>query len=270
MADQELPEGSRSAKIVRGALQVVGGAIPFAGGLLSAAAGAWSEEEQRKVNEFLRAWMKMLQDELQEKQETILEITARLDLHDEAIVKRISSEQYQSLVKKTFRNWAGTESIKKRELVRNILANAAASKVCSDDVVKLFLDWLQIYSEFHFSVIGEIYRHANGVTRGAIWRNLGRERLREDSADADLYKLLIRDLSMGGIIRQHRETDYYGNYVKKPAGSKSKGAGNATMVSAFDEQEQYVLTELGKQFVHYAMTDLPLKIQYQAQPTSAE
>ncbi len=32
------------------------------------------------------------------------------------------------------------------------------------------------------------------------------------------------------------------------------------MTSAFDNQEQYELTELGQQFVHYAMTDLPIKI----------
>ena len=34
------------------------------------------------------------------------------------------------------------------------------------------------------------------------------------------------------------------------------------MVSAFDEKEGYELTELGKQFVHYAMTDLPPKIEF--------
>lgn len=32
--------------------------------------------------------------------------------------------------------------------------------------------------------------------------------------------------------------------------------------SAFDEEEQYALTSLGKQFVHYAMTELTLKLQY--------
>ena len=35
------------------------------------------------------------------------------------------------------------------------------------------------------------------------------------------------------------------------------------MKSAFDREEQYELTELGQQFVHYAMTDLPLRIKYE-------
>jgi len=31
---------------------------------------------------------------------------------------------------------------------------------------------------------------------------------------------------------------------------------------AFDDEDLYELSELGQQFVHYAMTDLPLKIEY--------
>ena len=34
------------------------------------------------------------------------------------------------------------------------------------------------------------------------------------------------------------------------------------MVSAFDDGEGYELTALGDQFVHYAMTDLPVKLSY--------
>ena len=36
------------------------------------------------------------------------------------------------------------------------------------------------------------------------------------------------------------------------------------MKSAFDEDELYVLTELGRQFIHYAMTDLPIRIEFKA------
>ena len=51
--DLDLPSGKGWEKVVRGGLQVVGGAVPFAGGLFSAAAGYWSEQEQRRVDEFL-------------------------------------------------------------------------------------------------------------------------------------------------------------------------------------------------------------------------
>jgi hypothetical protein len=88
------------------------------------------------------------------------------------------------------------ESRKKQEYVRNLLSNAAAAKFVSDDVVMLFLAWLNQYSESHFAVIAEIYK-APGITRAGIWDALGKDDVREDSAEADLFKLLVRDLSGG-------------------------------------------------------------------------
>ena len=264
MSDEHQSEDPKSDqnKWIRGAMNAAGGAIPFAGGFLSAAANVWSESEQEAAMAALRAWIQMLEDELAEKQQTIIEIMQRLDLQNEEIARRVRSDQYQSLMKKAFRNWAGTESKVKQEYVRNILTNSASSSVSSDDVVSLFLTWLQDYSELHFAVIGELYSRP-GSTRGRIWKNLGRGEVREDSADADLFKLLIRDLSMGGIIRQHRETDYAGNFInKKPARQTGKRNG-VVAKSAFDDDEQYQLTALGAQFVHYAMTELTTKIEYE-------
>lgn len=114
----------------------------------------------------------------------------------------------------------------------------------------------------HFQVIAAIYNNS-GTTRGKIWRKIGKEPVREDSADADLYKLLIRDLSTGSVISQHRKVDYYGNFVPKKRASRPKGSGPKPLVSAFAENEGYELTGLGKQFVHYAMSDLPLRIEFQ-------
>lgn len=246
------PKKSDRAKWIRAGMTAAGGAIPFAGGLFSAAAGVWNENDQKEAMNLLRAWMKMLEDELREKQRTMLDVMARLDMHDEEIAARVRSDEYQSLLKKAFRNWAGTESRKKQEYIRNILTNAAATRLVSDDVVFLFMDWLQDYSEFHFAVIGELYKR-KGCTRRQIWENLGRERVREDSADADLFKLLIRDLSTGGIIRQHRETDYAGNFITRTpqrAGPRSRsrpGQGGVKVAkSAFDDEEQYELTALSE------------------------
>ncbi|WP_373034029.1 hypothetical protein [Sulfurovum sp.] len=257
--ENEFPESGKVAKISRGALSVIGGAVPFAGGVFSAIAGAWSEGEQEKVNGFFRHWIQMLKDELKEKEETIIEIMARIDLQDEAIAERVESKEYQSLVKKTFREWSGAESDDKRVYIRNILSNAASTKVSSDDVVRMYIDWINLYSDMHFQVISAIY-NSDGITRGEIWTKIGKSQVREDSADADLYKLLIRDLSMGSIIRQHREVDYNGNFIVKKASRPSSHG--RKVVSAFDNSEGYDLTELGKQFVHYAMTDLPLKIEF--------
>jgi hypothetical protein len=262
------PEEGKLNKVARGALQVASGAVPMAGGILSAIASAWSEREQAKANRFFEQWVRMLEDELREKEATVVEIMCRVDLQDEKISARVESKEFQSLVKKGFRDWACVESEQKRALVRNILSNAAASTLSSDDVVRMFLDWIARYSELHFLVIGAIY-NSGGITRGAIWSKIGKGAVREDSADADLYKLLFRDLSTGGVIRQHRETDYYGNFIAKPNAKRAGGSGTGTktLTSAFDDEDQYVLTELGQQFVHYAMTELPPRIAFQNPPS---
>jgi hypothetical protein len=260
----KLPEGMKGAMALRGALNVASGVLPFAGGLLAAAAGAWSEREQDRINKFIEHWLQMLAAEMREKERTIVEIMARLDMRDEKVSERVESPEYQAILRKAFRDWAGTESETKRVYVRNILANAAASTLTSDDVVKLFLQWIRDYSEFHFEVIGAIYNNA-GITRGGVWRRLSRPDVREDSAEADLFRVLFRDLSTGGIVRQHRETDYAGNFLAKPSGRRGpptpKGV-TRVMKSSFDAEEQYELTALGQQFVHYAMTDLPPKLQF--------
>jgi hypothetical protein len=57
--DLTISDGSQTNKVIRGGMQIIGGLVPFAGGLFSAAAGAWSEQEQEKVNSFFREWVKM-------------------------------------------------------------------------------------------------------------------------------------------------------------------------------------------------------------------
>ena len=63
---------------------------------------------------------------------------------------------------------------------------------------------------------------------------------------------------MGSVIRQHRETNYYGQFVKK---GPVKQSPSGVLKSAFDDEEGYELTELGKQFVHYVFTDVVPKIE---------
>ena len=237
------------------------GNVPFIGKLIAAGKGHWNEQEQEQATNILKQWFQMLQDELKEKGKTISEIIARLDMNDEDSKHRIESPEYQSLLKKAFRNWSSIDTEYKRQRIRNILANAAATQTASDDVVKLFIDWLNLYSDFHFQVIGEIYQHP-GITRGEIWDNLGKPEVREDSSEADLFKMLVRDLSVGSVIRQHKETDHQGKFLIKRPKRSGHGQASRTAKSAFDEIEPYELTELGKQFVHYAMNEIVVKIEF--------
>ena len=130
--------------------------------------------------------------------------------------------------------------------------------MCSDDVIRLFIDWLELYHEIHFAVIREIYK-SPGTTRYDIWAELSGELPREDSAEADLFRLLIRDLSTGGVIRQARDTDSLGRFLRKKH-PKRKGSLPSTTESAFEDKKPYVPTELGQQFVHYTMNEVVQRI----------
>lgn len=245
-------------RVARLAMAILGGAIPILGGAVSGAAGAWSETEQDHFNRVAASWLQLQKDEIKEIGITIAEILTRLDLNDENIRKRIESPEYLSLLKKCFRDWSAAESEAKRILIRNLLSNAAANKICTDDVVRMFIQWIDDYSELHFKVIRWIYKNP-GCTRKGIWMGVHGAVVREDSAEADMFKLLIRDLSTGSVIRQHRERDYHGNLIKKAP--KPRGAGSSqTIKSAFDDEEEYELTELGKQFVRYTMDEVVPRI----------
>ena len=238
-------------------------------GVCSAAAGAWSESEQETINKVFQQWVEMLEEELNEKSAAIIDIMARLDMLDENIKQRIESAEYQALLKKAFRNWSQIDTVEKRNKMRNLLSNAAATELTSDDVIRLFIDWIGQYSDFHFEVVGEIYRNPR-ITRAEIWANLEKPDVREDSAEADLFRLLIRQLSLGGVIRQARQTDSQGRFLKSSTVGTRKSP-SPYMKSTFDNKEQYVLTDLGEQFIHYVMNELVLRVDYKeaAEPKEA-
>lgn len=242
--------GSRLARFL---INGVAGLLPGVGGFVGAAAGTWSEAEQDHVNDVLKAWLKLHEDEIKEIAATMAEVLICLNLLDADVKARVESREFLSLVRKALRDWAAAESEEKRVLIRNLLANAASCRLSSDDVIKLFIEWIRQYSEAHFKVIRTIYKNPSS-TRAEIWEIIHGEHVREDSADADLFKLLIRDLSMGAVIRQARETDGAGNFVRQRP--RRKGRLPTTITSAFDDDKDYVLTELGKQFVHYTMNEI--------------
>ncbi len=214
---------------------------------------AHGRTEQDHFNRVAASWLQLQKDEIKEIGITIAEILTRLDLNDENIRKRIESPEYLSLLKKCFRDWSAAESEAKRILVRNLLSNAAVNKICTDDVVRMFVQWIDDYSEMHFKVIRWIYKHL-GCTRKDIWMGVHGAAVREDSAEADMFKLLIRDLSTGSVIRQlERKTTMaiFSRRLVNPGGQSSQ-----TMKSAFDDEEEYELTELGNQFVRYTMDEV--------------
>lgn len=260
---KELAEGTPSTKrvVIEKFILAALGSIPWIGGFLSAAASIKADQSASKMHNLQTQWLEEHSKKIEELRRTLEEITQRFERLGPEIDARIQDEEYLKLVRYAFRTWDKANTNEKRKYISNLIANAAGTRLCSDDVIRLFIDWLDHYHEVYFSVIREIYQNP-GSTRYEIWISIyGEESLpREDSAEADLFKLLIRDLSTGGVIRQERDTNHLGQFVKQRPGSKRR-KGGSTLESAFEDTKPYTLTDLGKQFVHYTMNDVVQRIE---------
>jgi hypothetical protein len=233
--------------------------IPWVGGILSAIAALDAESEQTKVNQLYHDWLEEHQRRLGELAEDLNEVIRRVEQLGPEAETRLETDSYLGIVRKGFRIWDNSDTREKREYVRRLISNASGTTLCSDDVIRLFLQWIDYYHEVHFAVVRIVYKQP-GATRAEIWTVLHGDHVREDSADADLFRLVVSDLSIGRVIRQHRDTTADGAFLKKPRPSVRKGYGSSVMKSTFDDKDEYELTELGSQFVHYVMTDVVPRI----------
>lgn len=253
-------EPTRSKRFLEKFFLAALGSIPWVGGFLSTFATFKTEEGALKQNTLQNQWLEEHQKKISLLQKTLEEIQTRFEtLGGVAIEERLQSEEYLNLVRQGFRTWDEAATKEKRHYIANIITNSAATRACSDDVVRLFIDWIERYHEAHFSVIREIFQNPCS-TRHDIWTNLYGNLAREDSSEADLFKFLIRELSTGGVIRQERDTNLLGQFVKKKTPHHHKISASPVLKSAFDDKEAYVLTELGKQFVHYTMNEAVTRI----------
>lgn len=245
--------GNDWAKYARVAMAALSG-LPWVGSVIGAAGTYASENAQQSSYRAMYFWVKIHQEKLREVTEALQGMFERFESFGDRIKDRVESEEYLSLVSKTFHQWDHTETAEKKEMLKRLITNAGGIEMAQDELVRMFLDWIDDYHEFHFAVIGEIYKNP-GITRRGIWEHLRGAIPRDDSEEADLFRLLIRDLSTGGVVRQERQTDYQGRFLKQQS-HRGGGSGSSVMESAFESAKRYELTALGKQFVHYVLTDL--------------
>ena len=237
------------------------GSIPWVGGIIAASSALHAEKEQGQINEMVGLWLDEHHEKINLLGSTIQQIVDRLEQFEEdmadEVTRRLSDNNYLSLVRQGFYAWDRASTDEKREYIRRCLTNAAATRICSDDVIRIFLGWIDKYDEAHFSVIRALYQN-RGATRAYIWDQIHGVEVREDSAEADLFKLLIFDLNTGHVLRQIRDKNMHGQFLSKR--SKAQQPRKTVLESAFENTKPYELTELGSQFVHYVMSEVAPKI----------
>ena len=228
-------------------------AIPWVGGVIAAAGQFPRDEASARADDLRTQWLEEHERKLRRLREDLDAISKRFDSFGPDVEARIQSPEYLAIVRQAFRVWDEAETEEKRQFVANMVANAAGTRDVSDYLLRLFVSWLREYHESHFAVIREIHQNP-GSTRFDIWTGIygDGELPREDSAEADLYRMLIRDLSTGGVIRQARDTNEAGQFLRRRA-ARRRGPTPRTMESSFDDEKQYVLTDLGARFVHYTL-----------------
>jgi hypothetical protein len=247
-------QGTRRGRFAEKFFLAALGSIPWIGGYLSAAATLRDDESSIRVSELQTQWLEEHHEKLSDLQDTLAEVDTRFASLGDSITERIESEEYLGIVRKAFRVWDSADTKEKQKYIATLVTNAGGTRACSDDVVRLFVDWLERYHEAHFAVVREIHQ-SPGSTRHDVWCALYNLEVQDDSPEADLFKLLFRDLSTGGLIRQERDVNQLGQFVTKRPVRVPKGYGARTMKSAFDDKEAYLLTALGAQFIHYTMND---------------
>jgi hypothetical protein len=221
------------SRIIEKVILAALGSIPWVGSCLSTFATLKTEDGAIKTDSLHTKWLQEHEQKLKKLIISLAEIDARFASIGDQIEERVNSEEYLSIVRKSFRVWDDSDTDEKKRLVANILSNSAGTKLCSDDVVRLFVDWIRMYHEIHFAVIRSIFK-TPGITRYEIWIELHGEDLpREDSSEADLYRYIIRELSTGGVIRQARSTTEDGKFIKQRMVRRSPRGATLTMESAF-------------------------------------
>lgn len=250
-------EPTKRERVLRKLIMAALSSIPWVGGFLAAAQAYKEEEDQLQTDSLQKQWLQEHRAKMQKLAQDLAELINRLSSLGDEIQTRIESEEYLALVRKAFRSWEQADTDQKKAYIVKLISNAGASTLCPDDLVRLFLDWLDRYHEAHFMVIREIYK-SPGITRYEMWANIRGEFPREDSSEADLFKMLIGDLSTGHVIRQHRDVTHDGQFLKK---RRTRPQPTGVMKSAFDDEAPYELTELGREFVHYVFSDIVKRIE---------
>ena len=95
------------------------------------------------MNSLQTQWLKEHQKKIQMLGATVQMIAQRFESIGSEIDERIQSEEYLAIVRKSFRIWDQADTEEKRKLLANVVTNAAGTRATSDDVVRLFLDWIE-------------------------------------------------------------------------------------------------------------------------------
>jgi hypothetical protein len=236
-------------------VSAVSGASSFIVGVITggigAAAAFWSEAGQQKDNELFAGCIQEMQGTMNELQSTVARIIVSINTSEDQFADRVEDPRYQSLIRKAFAGWSRGESEEKREMIRRLLSHAAEMPDPDYNLFNLFFDWLRRYNELHFRLIRSL-KEQGTATKLQIWEGMGGTRVRDDSAEADVFGCLFMDLNFGHVVRKVGGRDSAGRRVRAAPVKRN----SPYLKSVLDNNDLQQHTAVGELFIHYAMDEL--------------
>jgi hypothetical protein len=223
------------------------------GGFIQAGMSVQNDDSQRETNELHSACIKEIADTIDELKETIGQILGSIKASDEEFAAKVEDPHYVGLVRKAFTNWSRGQSQEKREIIRRLLSRAADTQSPDYPLFNLFFDWVNRYNELHFRLIRSL-KEQGTATKFQIWEGMGGERVKDDSAEADVFGCLFNDLNLGHIVRKVTARD--GATGRKLRASRTQRSSSPLLKSVLDNTAPQELTAVGEKFIHYAMDEL--------------
>lgn len=235
----------------------MGGSIAFIAGIggafVQAGMSIQNDESQHATNKLHSACIKEVADTLAELQGTIGQILVSIAASDEEFAARVEDPNYVQLVRKAFTGWSRGQSSEKREIIRRLLSRAADAQNPDYPVFNLFFDWVSRYNELHFRLIRSL-KEQGKATKLQIWEGMGGQRVKDDSAEADVFGCLFNDLNLGHIVRKAGGRDAATG--RKLRASRAPRSSSPLLKSVLDNTTPQELTAVGELFIHYAMEEL--------------
>lgn len=130
-AEIEVETPSRRRRILEAIGMAAVGTIPWVGGAIAAGAAYAADQSGVRREDLLREWLEEHYAKLRLLQATLHEMAARLEGFGDEVERRILSEEYLQLVRKTFRQWDEADTEEKRRILVQLITNAAGTRICS-------------------------------------------------------------------------------------------------------------------------------------------
>jgi hypothetical protein len=242
--------------------------IPWVGAIPAAIKAVRDEELQGVQRRIIAQWLTLHEDRLGLLARDLDWVVDRIEELGEQALRRAETPEFLQLVRKAFAGWDQADTDEKRSYYRRLLANHAAAPLTSDEVARLFIEWIGRYHEVHFRIISHVFNH-RGCTKRSLGISLFGGRLPADaSSAAGLFRELWRELNMGGIVRQARDIDH-GSFLKKGRKPTRGTSGSPYVDTSFDDEDEQELSELGSEFVSYVLTDRIITLDTQSTASEA-